>query len=69
MQAIFSGDCFNWPANAEWLEDEITTTGAVDVIGANVDVNYLSKNTGITINNITGVKKSRNQGSLLTRIL
>jgi hypothetical protein len=68
---FLNGDCFRLePANAEWLEDEITTTGAVDVTGANVDVNYLSKEIlEITINNITGVEdKVEIRVPLLTRI-
>ena len=51
-----SGDCFRLAlSNAEWLEDEITTTEAVYASGANVDLDYLSKTMlEITIKNITG---------------
>jgi hypothetical protein len=66
------GDYFELAlTNAEWLEDEITTAGAVDVIreNAKVDVDYISKKIlGITINNITGTEEVEIRIPLLTKI-
>ncbi|MGI6307704.1 MAG: copper amine oxidase N-terminal domain-containing protein [Dethiobacteria bacterium] len=65
-----NGDYFELAlANAEWLKDEITTTGAVDVTGADVDVDYISKEIlGITIKNITAADKVEIKVPLLAKI-
>ena len=55
--------------NAEWLEREITTAGAINATGANVDVKYLTMNTiEITIADITSENNVEIRVPLLSKI-
>ncbi len=65
-----NNECFELTLeNAEWLEGEMTTVGAIDATGANVDVKcYTVKTIEITITNITGDDNVEIRIPLLSKI-